>query len=313
MAKADAVDALMLALVLTWGVAFAAIKELGQVLDPFQMTWFRYLPFLVLFGLWLPVARRSRFRQVRGADWPRFAVAGALGVIGYHFPLNWGLAVSEGGVAVSAGTGAILVATTPLWTLLFAVVAGQERFDARRAAGSLVAFAGVAIIVFLAPVGGARLTVAAKALVVLLAPLCWGAYSLVAKPLIGRYGGLFVTGLTFCLGTLMLLPLGIRYGAAPLVGFTPALWAWLLFLSLLSTVGGYAVWNHALKHRQATEVTVYIYLVPVVATLAGWLVVGEAVTLWFLLGAALVLVGVVRVNVARAPPASPPVADATKT
>jgi len=295
----DTVDALMVALVITWGLAFAAIKELGHALDPYQMTWFRYLPFLVLYGLWLPFARRKRFGQVAGGDWPRFALAGALGVIGYHFPLNWGLDATEGGAAVSAGTGAILVATTPLWTLLFAVAMRQERFDAGRALGSAVAFVGVVVVVFLAPVGGAQLTVARKALVVLLAPVCWGMYSIVAKPLVDRYGGLFVTGLTFCLGTLMLLPLGIQYGAAPLRSLTPELWAWLAFVSLLSTVAGYTVWNHALRHRRATEVTIYIYLVPVVATLAGWAVVGEAVSLWFLVGAALVLAGVVQVNRSR--------------
>lgn len=305
----------MLALVVTWGAAFVAIKDLGAKLDPYQLTWFRYLPFLLVYGAWLPLARRARFRDLSGRDWLLVLAAGTLGVIGYHFPLNWGL---HGPGGIGAGAGAILIATTPLWTMLFAVTLRQERFERRRALGSLVAFAGVGVIVFLAPVGGADVSGARKALVALVAPVSWALYSIVAKPLIHKHGSLFTTGLTLCVGTLALVPLGVDYGVEPLRDLTAAE-AWtLIFLSLLSTVAGYTVWNLCLRRRSATEITVWIYLIPVVATLAGWLALGEAVTAWFALGALLVLAGVVQVNRARAAPlpdpptAAPPAPPAPK-
>ncbi len=287
-ARVRRVDAMLWALVIMWGVAFAALKQLGQTLDPYQMTWFRYVPFLAFYGVWLVLRRRERFAQVEGKDWPRFAIAGTFGVIGYHFPLNWGI---DGPGGITAGTAAILVATTPLWTLFFTAMVGQESFDLRKLAGSIVAFAGVGVIIVLGPVGGADLTFARKALVVMLAPILWAMYSIVARPLIAKYGGLFVTGVTFCVGTLQLVPLGIRYGVEPLQALSTSQWWWLAFLSIGATVLGYTVWNAALKVRTATEVTVYIYLVPVFATLAGWFILGEPVTFWFLLGAALVLGG----------------------
>ncbi len=299
--RVDPITTMMVALVMTWGTAFVAVKVLLVPWDPYQMTWFRYVPFLGIFGVWLLVRRRHRFREVTGNDWLRLVAMGAVGVIGYHFPLNWGLE-PRGGIEVSGATGAILVATTPLWTLLFAVVLGQERFSGRKAWGSLVAFAGVAVVVFLGRGPGAELTLAKRALVILLAPMLWSLYSILAKPVIGRLGGLFVTGVSMCLGTLALLPLGILYGAQPLLDLTPSQLGWFLFLSLGATVAGYAAWNHALKSRSATEVTVYIYLIPVVATLVGWAILREAVTWWFAVGAAMVLWGVVMVNRARQGP-----------
>lgn len=308
--RPDAVTLLMSGLVLMWGSAFAGLRALGSELDPFQLTWFRYVPFLAFFGVWLVVARRERFGQVNGADWVRFAAAGALGVLGYHFPLNIGLHGEEG---ITAATAAILVATTPLWTLFYALVLRQERLDLGRAIGSLVAFAGVVVVVLLAPVGGASVGNLQRAGIAMLAPMLWGAYSLVAKPLIGRYGGLFTTGVAFCIGTAMLLPLGIAYGTAPLRGLDAGLWAWLLFIAVGATVGGYAIWNHALKQRSATEVTTWIYVIPVVATAAGWLFEGERVTAWFVLGAALAIGGVFLVNRARVRAAARPLLPAIET
>lgn len=299
MKRLDLVDGWMIVLVLTWGTAFPAIKALGAFWDPYQISWFRYLPFLPIYGVWLAVARRDRFRRVALRDWGWLLTAGFLGVVGYHFALNWGLQQTGGPDEVNAATGAILIATAPLWTLLIAAVVGQERFDGRKAFWSVVAFAGVMVVVFLGKGHGTEFTVARKALVILIAPLSWALYNIIAKPQIGKYGGMFVTGVTMVLGCLFILPLGIAYGVAPLLALDGAGWAWYLYLSIAATVAGYAIWNWALKHRSATEVTSFIYFIPVVATVGGWLLIDEAVTLWFLLGAALVMLGVVKVNEAR--------------
>jgi drug/metabolite transporter (DMT)-like permease len=294
----DRTDAMLTLLVIIWGTAFPGVKQLLQVLDPYQLTWFRYAPFPVLYGAFL-LARRSRvFAQVTGRDWILMAVLGTVGVIGYHFPLNWGLHDASDGVEVTAATGAILVATTPLWTLLISILSGRERWHGATALGSLVAFLGVAVVVFLGK-GHVEFTAARKTLVILLAPLSWAVYSIYTKPLIQKYGGLFVTGVTLSLGTFTLLPLAATYGTAPLRVLTPGDWAWLAFLAILSTALGYAMWNQALKLRSASSVSAYVYFNPVVATIVGVLFLGESVTPFFLLGGGLVLGGVILVNRAR--------------
>jgi drug/metabolite transporter (DMT)-like permease len=291
----DAIDAMLILLVVIWGAAFPGLKVLGTKLDPYQMTWYRYALFPVVYGAWMLLRRRATFRAVTGNDWLAMGALGIVGVLGYHFTLNWGL---EGTAGVTAATGAILVATTPLFTLLLSAATGRERPTRLALVGSLVAFAGVAIVVFLGK-GRVELTVAARALVILIAPLSWAVYSVYTRPLVHKYGGLFTTGATLSVGALALLPLGLHYGIAPLRGLAPIHWFWLAWLAVLSTILGYAMWNNALKHRTASQVSVYIYFNPVVAALVGVAFLHERLTAWFLAGSALVMAGVILVNQAR--------------
>src|SRR5688572_8898426 len=287
-------------LVVIWGTAFPGIKVLGEVLDPFQMTWYRYALFPVAYGAWMLLRRRHVFALVAGRDWLAMGLLGMVGVIGYMFSLNWAMHGERG---ITAATAAILVATTPLFTLLLSTATGRERPTWLAWLGSAVAFAGVAIVVFLGK-GRVELTVAFRALVALVAPLSWAVYSVYTRPFVHKYGGLFTTGASLSVGVLALLPLGIHYGVEPLRAMQPIHWSWLAFLAVLSTILGYAMWNHALKTRTASQVSVYVYFNPVVAAAVGFLFLHERLTAWFLAGAALVMVGVVLVNQARVKAAS---------
>jgi drug/metabolite transporter (DMT)-like permease len=291
----DRTDAMLAVLVVIWGTAFPGIKVLGEVLDPYQMTWYRYALFPVAYGLWILLRRRDTFMRVAGGDWLAMGVLGIVGVIGYHFALNWGM---HGAGGVTAATGAILVATTPLFTLLLSVATGKERPTWMAWLGSAVAFGGVAIVVFLGK-GHVELSVAGRAHVVLIAPMSWAVYSVYTRPFVHKYGGLFTTGATLSVGVLSLVPLGLWYGVEPLRQMEAIHWFWLAFLAILSTILGYAMWNQALKTRTASQVSVYIYFNPVVAALVGVLFLHERLTGWFLAGAALVMTGVVLVNQAR--------------
>lgn len=306
----DGTDAMLAGLVVIWGTAFPIIPVVERALDPFELTWYRYLPFPILYGAYILARRRADFRRVSGRDWMLMGAVGSVGVIGYHFPLNWAMDPAVPG-HLNGATGAIIIATTPLWTMLLAVLARKERYHAAAAFGTLVAFAGVLVVVLWGqperPSPAAAATLAALAL---LAPVSWAIYSVYTKPLIGRYGGLFVTGCTLSIGTLALVPIGIQYGVEPLRRLDGGQWAGLLFLALLSTALGYAIWNHALKQRTASSVSAYIYFNPVVATVVGLLFFGEQVTPWFLAGGALVLAGVILVNRARAATAPGPDAAA---
>ncbi|MEA3137546.1 MAG: hypothetical protein QOC71_1827, partial [Thermoplasmata archaeon] len=227
----DRTDAMLALLVVIWGTAFPGIKVLGAILDPYQMTWYRYALFPVAYGAWMLLRRRDVFARVSGGDWLAMGVLGILGVIGYHFALNWAM---HGDGGVTAATGAILVATTPLFTLLISVATGKERPTPLAWLGSAVAFVGVAIVVFLGK-GHVELTLAFRALVGLVAPLSWAVYSVYTRPFIHKYGGLFTTGATLSVGVFALLPLGIWYGVEPLRQMHAIPWFWLAWLSLLST------------------------------------------------------------------------------
>lgn len=295
--KLDRVDGMMSVLVIIWGSAFPAITILAEALDPYQMTWFRYAPFLLLYGAWFVLRGLGKARLVTARDWIVIGLVGFVGVVGYHFPLNWAMH-GDASVAVSPALGAVLIATVPLWTLTLAIATRQEKAHPLALGGSLLAFAGVAVTVLLGR-AEAGIEGLQRAAIVLIAPISWATYSTVSKPLLAKYGGTFTTGVTLGVGTLTLLPLAFSYGVEPLAALEARHWYALLFLSLLSTVAGYAIWNQALKRRSASSVAAYVYLQPVISTIVAFLLLGQGVTAWFVVGSLMVLAGVATVNTAR--------------
>ena len=66
----------------------------------------------------------------------------------------------------------------------------------------------------------------------------------------------------------------------------------VLYLGVVSTFGGFCLWNMGLREMDATVSGLFFFFQPVVGTLLGWLFLGEAVTFWFFIGSALIAVGV---------------------
>ena len=73
-------------------------------------------------------------------------------------------------------------------------------------------------------------------------------------------------------------------------------WASIVFLALLATVGGVTVWVTALEHLDASRVGVFIYLVPLWGAVLGQRLLGEPITASLLIGAAVIIAGVMVVN-----------------
>ena len=58
-------------------------------------------------------------------------------------------------------------------------------------------------------------------------------------------------------------------------------------------MGCFLAWNWVLKKLGAVVATNYVYFNPVTTILFAWLVLSERITLWFLLGTVLILMGMV--------------------
>ena len=73
-------------------------------------------------------------------------------------------------------------------------------------------------------------------------------------------------------------------------------WAAVIFLGVCSTVIGYILWYVALKIKTASEVSVYLYAIPVLSTIISYFLFGDEITLLFILGGVLVITGLIIVN-----------------
>jgi drug/metabolite transporter (DMT)-like permease len=119
------------------------------------------------------------------------------------------------------------------------------------------------------------------------------------KPLLGRYDLLALTAATSLVGTVFLLPFvrGGTVDSVTRISLEDA--ALVLYLGVASTFLGYIGWNVGLRGLGATRSVAYTYVISPLAVAMGALLLDEPVTLWLVVGGALVVGGVVVAQRAR--------------
>jgi drug/metabolite transporter (DMT)-like permease len=283
---------MLASVVVVWAAAFSAIKHLLDAgLTAPEVAAGRYL--VAAPGFVIVLIASGGLPGISRRDLARIAAAGLLVVAVYHISLNLG---EE---RTTSGTAAVIIGTAPGMTLGLAIVLGLERFSAWRAAGLGLAFSGVVIVITQGSGQSFSLENAKGPLLVLLAPLSFALYNVIVKPLVGRIDAAAVSSAANLLGTLALLPL-LRPSS---LDHARALGAWdwtlVLYLGLICTLFAYNAWGLALRRLDASRAVAYLYGVPVLAVVIGALTLGESVTVWLALGAALVVGGVAVAQVRR--------------
>ena len=273
--------------VAVWGTTFVWTKLLIiNGLSPAQIFTLRFIIAYVLltgFSLW-----RGRHKWLSD-NWRDELTMLALGLTGGSM---YFLTENESLRFTTATNTSLIVCSCPLFAMLIiALFYKSERFSKRQALGSLVALAGMAAVVLnghfvlhLSPLGD---TLAFSAC------LCWALYTLLMKPVMGRYPAMFITRKVFFYGILTILPYYI---------FVPDMPSWdvltrpdvalnLLFLGSVASMLCYLTWSWCMKGLGAVVCTNWVYVNPITTIIAAWLILGEQITVYFLIGSALIIAG----------------------
>lgn len=256
-----------------WGTTYLVTTELLPPGRPLLDAAVRALP----AGLLILAVTRV---LPRGVWWWRAAVLGTLN-IGLFFAMLFVAAYRlPGGVAATLG------AVQPLLVAGLSALVLAQRLRVGTLLAGLTGVGGVALLVLN---GSARLDPAG-----LLAGLVGTASMALGVVLTKRWGrpdgvGLMTfTGWLMTAGGLVLAPVALLVEGAPpaltgthLIGFG--------YLAGINTVLSYLLWLRGIERLPATGVSFLALLSPVVATLAGWVVLGESLTPLQLLGVTLAL------------------------
>ena len=130
------------------------------------------------------------------------------------------------------------------------------------------------------------------------AAICWAVYSLLMIYANAKYDTLFITRKVFFYGLLAMIPYFILYpglGIQQLIGHRDLIWN-LLFLGCVASMLCFLAWNWVLKKLGAVVATNYVYFNPVTTIIFAWLILSEQITIYFLIGTLLILVGMVMVD-----------------
>jgi drug/metabolite transporter (DMT)-like permease len=270
--------------VLSWGAAFPLIRVGMRDLGPLELASARFAVASALALSWLAIRRPPLPTR---ADALRFLICGLVGISAYNGLLN------QGERTISAGAAAFIVNVAPILTAILATVFLHERFSVWGWGGALVSLAGVGMIALGQPDG---LSFGGGAILVAGAALCTATYFVIQRPLVPRYGALACTAYTLIAGALFLLP--FLSGALPRLlapGGAP-LAATVVALGVFPAAIGYAAWTYALGRFGAARAANFLYLVPPIAALFGFVALGETMSVLTLVGAAVAIGGVAIVN-----------------
>lgn len=281
---------------LLWASAFPGIRAGLHSYGPGQVALLRFGTASVVLGAF---AVLTRMRMPERRDLPRIVLAGVVGITIYHVALNFGERT------VPSGAAALIVASAPVFTALFAIRMLGEKFTGWGWAGVAASLVGVAVV-SLASTGGVR--VDPNALLVLLAAVSYALYAVVSKPGLKLYSAIEFTTYAIWAGTI------------PLLVFTPGLVQQMphaapsdtlavVYLGIFPGAISYVLWSYGLARMQASTLSTFLYFQPANAAIIAWIWLGEVPGLLTVVGGVIAIAGVVIVNTLGSPKAPQLVAD----
>lgn len=269
---------------LVWGVTPVFLRSLSTELGPAEAMVIRYIP-VALISLAILLATGGW--RIARSDWPRLLVVALLGLFGYSIASVYGFA------SVPAGIGGLIYATQPLFIALLAAVMLGERLTLQVVLGFGLALIGTGLLFWndLAA-GHAASSYATGMLLLLFACFVWAFYSVPGKALVLRYGTMTVTTASLVIATVPMLAFVSPRTVETLTVMTARHWAELGFVACTSTFLAMFAWTYSTARLPAATTGAFLYLIPVIAVVAGTLVLGETLTLNMMLGGLLILGGV---------------------
>jgi len=268
-----------------WGVNFSVLKVLLVDLEPLALNALRFP--LASLALWILVRRLPGSAWPEPADIGRILLLGALGNVAYQlcfiFGLDW----------TFAGNAALLLATTPIWTVILSSAVGHERPGTLALAGIIGAFAGM----FLVIAGrGEALDFGSTSmrgdLLMVVASIFWSIYTVGGRKLVLHYGALRITAWTLWVATPFLVLMGAPsllrtdFAAISLSG-----WLGVGYSGLMAIGVAYLLWYRGVQRLGNTRTAVYSNLVPITALVTAWIWLGEVPSGVQIAGAAVILAG----------------------
>ena len=292
-------DLLLLITVFFWAINLIVIKNvIGGALPPIAFTALRFALAAIIL---LPLLRTltPAERAVSSGDRWKIIGLGFLGNSLYQIFFIIGLTYT------SPTNAALILATPPIFIALIGAVFKLEKLTWLAWLGIFMSFGGIALVIL----GNAPAEApdsAAHSLfgdfMTLGAAIMWALYTLLAAPVLKRHAPLKMTALSVSAGAVPLLVIATpAFLSTDWSSVSPAVWLGVLYCGGIAIAVGYILWNRGVQQVGAARTAVYSNLTPVLVALMAWLVRGDAVTVYHVVGAVIILTGITLTRLGRRP------------
>jgi drug/metabolite transporter (DMT)-like permease len=293
--------------VVIWAFNFIVAKVGLRYFPPLTMASFRvFAAGLVMVPFYLGVKRLPLFAEAaatRGRRFTRrdlwtFLYLGFFGVSVNQFCFTLGLHYT------SVSHSAIIVGMGPIYTLILAVLLRLERVTGHKAVGMAIAFTGIAVLASEHGVSPHSPSLLGDA-ITMTGSIGFAMYAVLGKRVAEDYDALTMTAFNHFAGALIVFPVAAHqasmlgqsanWRAVPWQG-----WTAILYMGLFGSAVAYVSYYWLLRYLEASQLSAFTYLLPVLATILGILLLGEQGSWTQVAGGALALGGVYWIESGRA-------------
>jgi len=279
-----------LAVCILWGSTYLAIRIGVSAFPPELFAGIRFLlagTMMLLYAKFKGLAFPSDLKSIRDQS-----------IVGLFLLLGGNGLVVWAEQWVNSGIASLLVATIPLYMAVIELfVPGRPRIDFKGWLGLIIGFSGVALLVLSGPGEGStdfRGTVA-----LLLAAFLWAVGSVYSKGFTPTGSVVSNIGVQMLAGGIGLSIVGVSLGELSRISISAKGIGAMLYLVVFGSLIGYSSYIYILQKWPAAKAGTYAYVNPPVAFLLGALILDEPFTLTLLVSTAVILTGVLLVQLSK--------------
>ncbi|MDO5546342.1 MAG: EamA family transporter [Eubacteriales bacterium] len=273
-----------------WGVMGIFVRKLGTYgFSSLQIACLRILFGAALFLIITGVFNRNLLK-IQPRDIGLFLGMGLISLL--MFTVCYFTTINLASLSVAA----ILLYTSPIWVMLMSAVFFREKITRRKLLCAAMAFGGCVLVSGVGSAAGLSPMVLVTGL---LSAVGYGLYSIFGTFALRKYQPLTVTTYAFLFGAAGALVLCNPVEIVGIISTAPNPWSLVLLLvvtAFVTAVLPYLLYTVGLSNMRASAAAIMASIEPVVATAAGALVFGEALTVPAFAGIALVLAAIVVLN-----------------
>jgi drug/metabolite transporter (DMT)-like permease len=272
-----------------WGISFVSTKAVVDTIEPYTLLALRFAIGALFLLAVLVIKRYPLTLPLRYI--PHVIVLSVLGVFIHQVIQATAL------LSIDASAAGWMISFSPVFTVILSMLFLHEKMTWLRSAGMLIAIIGVLMVTSARSGQSPGFEVNFGYILMVLSTLNWAVYSVLLKRLRVPLPSLIVTFYMSLLGCLLSIPFLLRSkGWENMTFLTNTEWAHILFLGIFVSGVGYWYWAKALEVMEASRVSMFLYLEPLVTFIAAVLLLHEKILFISILGGIIIILGVIMVN-----------------
>ena len=278
------IDVLLILVAVVWGVNFTIVKIALLEMDPLVFNCFTIVVasvFLIILSCFKKSSRPSR---------SIFLQLFAIGLIGngiYQELFILGI------YRTTAGVTALILAATPIFVMIIDSILHVEKIGYREWIGVIFSFIGIMLMIHIESLGSVGNSAFIGDLLILAGTICWASYIALSKPILSSVSPLQFVTYTVILGS----PIVIFASLPSLLSLDLRTVSWenwsiISYSALLSIAVAYTIWYSSVQRIGTARTAIYQNLVPLIAVVIAWQILGEQLLTRQLLGGAMIFLGI---------------------